>query len=38
MLPPNRGDYEKVAVIGAGVAGMTAAHDLALAWVQGHGF
>ena len=30
MLPPGRGDYEKVAVIGAGVAGMTAAHDLAL--------
>ena len=29
MLPPGRGDYEKVAVIGAGVAGMTAAHDLA---------
>jgi NADPH-dependent glutamate synthase beta subunit-like oxidoreductase/ferredoxin len=28
MLPPNRGDYEKVAVIGAGVAGMTVAHDL----------
>jgi NADPH-dependent glutamate synthase beta subunit-like oxidoreductase len=29
MLPPGRGSYEKVAVIGAGVAGMTAAHDLA---------
>jgi NADPH-dependent glutamate synthase beta subunit-like oxidoreductase len=29
MLPPNRGDYERVAVIGAGVAGMTVAHDLA---------
>jgi len=28
MLPPNRGDYEKVAVIGAGVSGMTVAHDL----------
>jgi len=28
MLPPNRGDYEKVAVIGGGVAGMTVAHDL----------
>jgi NADPH-dependent glutamate synthase beta subunit-like oxidoreductase len=28
MLPPNRGHYEKVAVVGAGVAGMTAAHDL----------
>ena len=30
MLPPNRCYYEKVAVIGAGVAGLTAAHDLAL--------
>ncbi len=29
MLPSNRGDYEKIAVIGAGVAGMTVAHDLA---------
>ena len=29
MLPPNRGNYEKIAVIGAGVAGMTVAHDLA---------
>jgi len=29
MLPTHRGDYEKVAVIGAGVAGMTVAHDLA---------
>ena len=28
MLPPNRGDYEKVAVVGAGVSGLTAAHDL----------
>ena len=28
MLPPNRGNYEKIAVIGAGVAGMTVAHDL----------
>ena len=28
MLPQNRGDYEQVAVIGAGVAGMTVAHDL----------
>jgi len=28
MLPPNRGDYEPVAVIGAGVSGLTAAHDL----------
>ena len=30
MLPPNRGGYEPVAVIGAGVAGMTVAHDLAI--------
>jgi NADPH-dependent glutamate synthase beta subunit-like oxidoreductase/ferredoxin len=30
MLPPNRGSYEPVAIIGAGVAGMTVAHDLAL--------
>jgi NADPH-dependent glutamate synthase beta subunit-like oxidoreductase len=29
MLPPGRGDFERVAVIGAGVAGMTVAHDLA---------
>ena len=28
MLPPNRGDYERIAVIGAGVSGMTVAHDL----------
>jgi len=28
MLPPNRGDYEKVAVIGGGVSGLTVAHDL----------
>jgi len=28
MLPPNHGDYEKVAVIGGGVSGMTVAHDL----------
>jgi formate dehydrogenase beta subunit len=30
MLPPNRGNFERIAVIGAGVAGMTVAHDLAL--------
>jgi len=30
MLPPNRANHEPVAVIGAGVAGMTVAHDLAL--------
>jgi formate dehydrogenase (NADP+) beta subunit len=29
MLPPNRGDYERVAVVGAGVSGLTVAHDLA---------
>jgi len=29
MLPANRGDYEKVAIVGAGVAGLTVAHDLA---------
>src|SRR6516162_4491939 len=29
VLPPDRGDYEKVAIIGSGVSGMTAAHDLA---------
>jgi len=28
MLPPGRGDYERIAVIGAGVAGLTVAHDL----------
>jgi NADPH-dependent glutamate synthase beta subunit-like oxidoreductase/ferredoxin len=28
MLPPDHGDYEKVAVVGAGVAGLTVAHDL----------
>ncbi len=28
MLPPNRGAYERVAVIGAGVSGLTVAHDL----------
>ncbi|MCX6624705.1 MAG: FAD-dependent oxidoreductase, partial [Acidobacteria bacterium] len=29
MLPPNRGDYEKIAVVGGGVSGLTVAHDLA---------
>ncbi len=29
MLPPGRGDFERIAVVGAGVAGMTVAHDLA---------
>ena len=28
MLPPNRGNYEKIAVVGAGVSGLTVAHDL----------
>ena len=28
MLPPDRGDYERVAVVGAGVSGLTVAHDL----------
>ena len=28
MLSPLRGDFEKVAIVGAGVAGLTAAHDL----------
>jgi formate dehydrogenase beta subunit len=28
MLPSNRGDYEKIAIIGAGVSGLTVAHDL----------
>jgi formate dehydrogenase beta subunit len=28
LLPPNRGDYERVAVVGGGVSGMTVAHDL----------
>jgi formate dehydrogenase (NADP+) beta subunit len=28
MLPSNRGNYEKVAVVGAGVSGLTVAHDL----------
>lgn len=30
MLPPNRGNYERVAVVGAGVSGLTVAHDLTL--------
>ncbi|SPE30001.1 FAD-dependent pyridine nucleotide-disulphide oxidoreductase [Candidatus Sulfopaludibacter sp. SbA3] len=29
MLPPNRGNYERIAVVGAGVSGLTVAHDLA---------
>jgi len=28
MLPPDRGDYERVAIVGAGVSGLTVAHDL----------
>ena len=28
MLPQNRGNYERIAVIGAGVSGLTVAHDL----------
>ncbi len=28
MLPSNRGDYERIAVVGAGVSGLTVAHDL----------
>ncbi|HVO99201.1 MAG TPA: FAD-dependent oxidoreductase [Bryobacteraceae bacterium] len=28
MLPPNRGDYERIAVVGGGVSGLTVAHDL----------
>jgi NADPH-dependent glutamate synthase beta subunit-like oxidoreductase/ferredoxin len=28
MLPQNRGDYERIAIIGAGVSGLTVAHDL----------
>lgn len=30
MLPPERGNHERVAVVGAGVSGLTVAHDLAL--------
>ncbi len=29
MLPPNRGEFERVSVVGAGVSGLTVAHDLA---------
>jgi formate dehydrogenase (NADP+) beta subunit len=29
MLPPNKGSYERIAVVGAGVSGLTVAHDLA---------
>ena len=28
MLPPNRGEYERIAVVGGGVSGLTVAHDL----------
>ncbi|HLK63246.1 MAG TPA: FAD-dependent oxidoreductase [Bryobacteraceae bacterium] len=28
MLPPKRGDYERIAVVGGGVSGLTVAHDL----------
>ncbi|MBL0209357.1 MAG: FAD-dependent oxidoreductase [Holophagaceae bacterium] len=28
MLPANRGDFERIAIIGAGVSGLTVAHDL----------
>ena len=28
MLPPNRGNYERIAVVGGGVSGLTVAHDL----------
>lgn len=28
MLSPNRGEFERIAVIGAGVSGLTVAHDL----------
>jgi NADPH-dependent glutamate synthase beta subunit-like oxidoreductase len=28
MLPPGRGEFERVAVVGAGVSGLTVAHDL----------
>jgi NADPH-dependent glutamate synthase beta subunit-like oxidoreductase len=31
MLPGPRGDYERVAVVGAGVSGLTVAHDLSRA-------
>jgi NADPH-dependent glutamate synthase beta subunit-like oxidoreductase/ferredoxin len=28
MLPSNRGDYERIAIVGGGVSGLTVAHDL----------
>ena len=28
MLPLNRGDYERIAIVGGGVSGLTVAHDL----------
>src|SRR5579871_300213 len=28
MIPPERGQYERIAVVGAGVSGLTVAHDL----------
>ena len=34
---PNRGDYERVAVVGAGVSGLTVAHDLVQIGLQGDG-
>ena len=34
MIPPNRGKFERVAVVGGGVSGMTVAHDLALMGYQ----
>lgn len=34
MIPPRRGQFERVAVIGAGVSGLTVAHDLTLLGYQ----